>query len=175
MTHIMRLGLAVLLGLGIWLPLAGEAQSHPLRYLVVVGTVAGDGAVHGVLTVTRLTLTEAGQLVATGTLAGTAGPQVIQERLTAIVDHFRHGEEGPDVCTQLTLDLAPTHLASVGGTVAVERLTLDLTAQRGPDALLGELLCVLTYLLDNPTAHARGLQIVLNILNPGLSPREASP
>jgi hypothetical protein len=175
MTHILRLGLAVLLGLGVWLPLASEAQGHPLRQLVVVGTVAGDGALHGVLSVTRLALTETGQLVMTGTLAGTAGPQLMQETFTAIADHFRHGEEGPNVCTQLTLDLAPVHLDVVGLTVAVERLTLELTAQRGPDALLGQLLCALTYLLDNPTAHARGMQLFLNIINPRLSPGEASP
>jgi hypothetical protein len=175
MTHILRLGLAVLLGLGVWLPLASEAQGHPLRQLVVVGTVAGDGALHGVLSVTRLALTETGQLVMTGTLAGTAGPQLMQETFTAIADHFHHGEEGPNVCTQLTLDLAPVHLDVVGLTVAVERLTLEITAQRGPDALLGQLLCALTYLLDNPTAHARGMQLFLNIINPRLSPGEASP
>jgi hypothetical protein len=175
MTHIMRLGLTVLLGLGVWLPLASEAQGHPLRQLVVVGTVAGNGALHGVLSVTRLALTETGQLVMVGTLAGSVGPQMIEETFTAIADYFGHGAEGPDVCTQLTLDLAPAHLDAIGLTVTVERLTLELTAQRGPDALLGRLLCALTYLLDHPTAHARGIQLFLNIINPRLSPGEPSP
>jgi hypothetical protein len=105
------------------LSLAVEAQSHPLRQLVVVGTVAGDGALHGVLTITGLALNETGQLVATGTLAGTAGTQVIQETWTALATQFRQGE-GSDVCTQLLLDLAPAHLDGVGLTVEVARLTL---------------------------------------------------
>jgi len=173
MTRIMLPWLAALLGLGVLLPLAVEAQSHPLRHIMVVGTVAGDGALHGVLTITRLALNETGQLVATGTLAGTAGTQGIQETVTALIDQFRQGA-GPGVCTQLILDLAPAPLARLGGTVALGRVTLDLTAQRGPDALLGQLLCALTYLLDQPAEHVRGIQIFLQAINPRLAPREAS-
>jgi hypothetical protein len=175
MTRIRRPGLMALLGLGLLLPLVIEAQSHPLHQIGVVGTIAGDGALHGVLTITQLTLTETGQLVMMGTLAGTAGTQMMQETFTARADHFSHGEEGPDVCAQLTLDLAPDHLDSVGLTVEIARITLDLTAQRGPDALLGQLLCALTYLLENPSEHMSGMQIFLNIINPRLSPRDASP
>jgi len=173
MTRMMLPWLTALLGLGVWLPLAGEAQSHPFRHLVVVGTVAGDGEMHGVLRLTGLALTETGHLVATGTLAGTAGTQVIQETVTALIDQFRQGA-GPGVCTQLILDLAPAPLARLGGTVALGRVTLDLTAHRGPDALLGQLLCALTYLLDQPAEHVRGIQIFLQAINPRLAPREAS-
>ena len=173
MTCMMLLWLTALLGLGVWLPLAGAAQSQPLRPLVVVGTVAGDGEMHGVLTLTGLALTETGHLVATGTLAGIAGTQVIQETVTVLIDQFRQGV-GPGVCTQLILDLAPAPLARLGGTVALGRVTLDLTAPRGPDALLGQLLCALTYLLDQPAEHVRGIQIFLQAINPRLAPREAS-
>ena len=86
MTRIILPWFAALLVLGGLLSLAGEAQSQPLRQLVVVGTVVGDGALHGVLTITGLALNETGQLVATGMLAGTAGTQVIQDTLTAIAD-----------------------------------------------------------------------------------------
>jgi hypothetical protein len=174
MTRILRSGLAALVGLGLLLPLAIAAHSHPLHHIVVVGTVAGDGAVHGVLTVTRLALNETGQLVITGTLAGTIGTQMMQESLTAIADHFRHGKEGPDVCAQLTLDLAPAHLEGLELTVEVARLTLDFTAQRGPDALLGQLLCALTYLLEHPAGNMLGIEIFLNAINPRLAPREAA-
>ncbi len=68
MRRIMRPWLTALVGLGLVLPLAIAAQSHPLRHLVVVGTVPGAGAFHGGLTITQLTLTETGQLVVTGTL-----------------------------------------------------------------------------------------------------------
>jgi len=173
MTRFGGLWLAAWLGLGIVLPLASAAQSQPLHHIVVVGTVAGDGALHGVLTITRLALTESGHLVATGTLAGTAGIQVIQETVTAMVDELRQGA-GPGVCAQLILDLAPAHLDRRGGTVAMGRATLNLTAQRGPDALLGQLLCALTYLLDQPAEHVRGIQIFLQAINPRLLPRETA-
>ena len=83
MTRIMLPWLAALLGLGVLLPLAVEAQSHLLGHIVVVGTVAGDEALHGVLTITRLALNDTGQLVATGTLVGTVGTQMMQDTLTA--------------------------------------------------------------------------------------------
>jgi hypothetical protein len=172
MTRLRRPRRTVLLSLVVLLPLVGEAQSQPLHALVV-GTVAGEGAVHGVFTLTRLALTEPGHLVATGTLAGPAGTQGIQETVTARVDHVSHGA-GPGVCTQLLLDLAPAPLARRGGTVALGRVTLDLTAQRGPDALLGQLLCALTSLLDQPAEHGSGMQIFLQAINPRLAPREAS-
>jgi len=173
MTYIILLWLVALLGLGVLWPSVVEAQSHPLHHIVVVGTVAGDGALHGVLTITQLALNETGQLVATGTLAGTAGTQVIQDTLTAIADQFRR-EEGPGFCAQLILDLAPAHLDGLGLTVEVSRMTLDLTAQSGPDTLLGHLLCALTYLLENPSGHVSGIQILLNVINPRLAPRDAS-
>ena len=47
MTRIILPWLAALLGLGVLLPLAVEAQSHPLRHIVVVGTVASDGRCTG--------------------------------------------------------------------------------------------------------------------------------
>src|SRR5262249_31923352 len=135
------------------------------------------GALHGVLTITRLALTETGHLVATGTLAGTAGThagtQVIQETVTARVEHFRQGA-GPGACAQLILDLAPVPLDRLGGMVAIGRVPLDLRAQRGPDALLGQLLCALTYLLDRPAEHGSGMQIFLQAINPRLAPRAAA-
>jgi hypothetical protein len=140
---------------------------------VVVGTVTGNGALHGVLTITGLALNETGQLVATGTLAGTAGTQVIQETWTATASYFGQGE-GAGTCGQLLLELAPTYLAELGLTVEVERLTLDLTAQRGPDALLGQMLCALTYLLEQPSIHGSGLQLLLNAINPRLAPSHAA-
>jgi len=168
MTRIILPWFAALLGLGGLLFLAVEAQSQPLRQLVVVGTVVGDGALHGVLTITGLALNETGQLVATGTLAGTAGTQVIQDTLTAMADQFRR-EEALGVCAQLILDLAPARLDGLGLTVEVSRMTLDLTEQRGPDTLLGHLLCALTYLLEHPSRHVSGIQILLDAINPRLA------
>ncbi len=88
--------------------------------------------------------------------------------------HFSHGE-GPGVCAQLLLDLAPAQFEELGLTVEIARIILDLSALRGPDALLGHVLCALTYLLEHPAGNARGMQIFLNIINPQLSPSAASP
>src|SRR5262245_60219537 len=138
MTRIRRAWRAALLGLGIVLFRALAAQSHPLHQSVV-GTVAGAGALYGVLTVTGLTLTETGQLLMTGTLAGTAGPQMIQGTWTARVAQFRQEEES-GLCMQLVLEMAPPHFGGRGRTVEVAPIALDLTAQRGPDAVVGSLL-----------------------------------
>lgn len=173
MTRLMLPWLAALLGLGGWFLLTSEAQSQLLHHLVVVGTVAGAGEMHGVLTITGLALHATGHLVATGTLEGTVGTQPIQETVTAMADQFSHGEE-PGVCGHLLLDLAPAHLARLGRTVEVARLTLDLSALRGPDALLGQLLCALTYLLENPAGNANGIEIFPNAINPRLSPQGAA-
>jgi len=172
MTRLRRAWWAVLLGLGTVLPLARASQSHPLQQSVV-GTVTGAGALHGVLTVTGLALTETGQLLMTGTLAGTAGPQLIQETWTARVAQFRHEEEA-GLCVQLVLELAPIYVGGRGRTVEVAPLALDLTAQRGPDAVLGHLLCVLTYVLDHPSEHMSLLQFLLHTINPRLSPDAAT-
>ena len=173
MTPIVRLWRAVLLGLGLVLPLASAAQSRPLHQLVVVGMVAGAGALYGVLTVTGVALTETEQLLMTGTLVGTAGPQVIQETWTARAVQFRQEEEA-GVCMQLALELAPLTLAGRGRTVEVAPLTLDLTAPRGPDAVLGHLLCVLTYFLDHPSEHGSVLQFLLRTINSRLLPNAAA-
>src|SRR5262245_355695 len=172
MTRIRRAWRAALLGLGIVLFRALAAQSHPLHQ-IVVGTVAGAGALYGVLTVTGLTLTETGQLLMTGTLAGTAGPQMIQGTWTARVAQFRQ-EEDAGLCVQLVLELTPLTLAGRGRTVEVAPLPLDLTTQRGPSAVLGHLLCVLTYFLDPPSEHGSLLQFLLDTINPRLSPSAAT-
>jgi hypothetical protein len=148
--------------------LSVEAQSHLLSNIVVVGTVAGDRVPYGVLTITQLTLNETGQLVATGTLGSTTGTQGMHETFTARVEHLRH-EDGPSVCARLVLDLGPSHLDGRSLTVDVSRITLDLTAQRGPDTLLGHLLCTLTYLLENPSGNVSGIQVLLNAINPRLA------
>src|SRR5262245_55840713 len=178
MTHIILLWLVALLGLGVLWPPVVEAQSHPPHRIVLVGTVTGDGTLHGVLTITQLALNETGQLVAMGTLVGTAGTQVIQDTLTAMVDQFSR-EEALGVCAQLILDLAPARLDRLGLTVEVSRMTLDLTVQRGPDTLLGHLLCALTYLLEHPSWPMSGIQILLDAINPrlaamGISSRHAT-
>jgi len=173
MTHIMHRWLTALLGVGVGLSLVVTGQSQPLRSRVVVGTGTGDGALHGVLTITGLELQETGQLVVTGTLGGTVGSQVIQETWTTVAAQFRHGE-GPGVCAQLLLDLAPAYLEGVGLTVAVAPMTFDLTALRGSEALLGQQLCALTYLLENPSLHARGMQNLLNAINPRLAPGDVA-
>jgi hypothetical protein len=165
--------LAALLGLLVFGPLSVAAQSHLLSNIVVVGTIAGDGAFHGVLTITQLVLHETGQLVATGTLGSTAETQGTHETFTARVDHLRHGD-GPSVCASLVFDLAPPHFDGRALTVDVSWVHLDIIAQRGSDTLLGQLLCALTYLLEDPSGNMSGIQVLLNAINPRLSAKVAS-
>lgn len=65
-------------------------------------------------------------------------------------------------CDVLHLTLGPLHLNLLGLVVDLNQIKLDITAQRGPGNLLGNLLCAVTGILDN---NGLGLQGVVNILN----------
>ena len=71
-------------------------------------------------------------------------------------------------CRILHLELGPLDLNLLGLRIQLNRVVLDITAERGPGNLLGNLLCAVAGLLDgNPTAGlAALLNRILGILNP---------
>ena len=73
------------------------------------------------------------------------------------------GQQG--VCDILTLDLGPLHLDVLGLVIDLDEVHLNITAQRGPGNLLGNLLCALVGLLDNPASPLAGLQALINAIN----------
>ena len=54
----------------------------------------------------------------------------------------------PDVCPILHLELGPLDLNLLGLRVQLNQVVLDITAERGPGNLLGNLLCAIAGLLD---------------------------
>jgi len=109
----------------------------------VTGLVNGTGY-SGTLTITRFA-TQGGDLVALGTLDGAAagaGQIAIPVDLAATTG----------TCEILHLELGPLDLTLLGLVVHLDRIVLDITAERGPGNLLGNLLCAIAGLLDGPGA-----------------------
>jgi hypothetical protein len=71
---------------------------------------------------------------------------------------------GETSCEILHLDLGPLFLDVLGLQIDLSRIVLDITAQAGAGNLLGNLLCAVTNLLNDPTGLARLLNSILDIL-----------
>ena len=67
-------------------------------------------------------------------------------------------------CQILHLDLGPLSLDILGLKVDLSRVVLDITAQSGAGNLLGNLLCSVAGLLDNPGGLATLLNKILAAL-----------
>jgi hypothetical protein len=63
----------------------------------------------------------------------------------------------PDVCPILHLELGPLDLNLLGLRVQLNQVVLDITAIPGPGNLLGNLLCGVAHLLDNPNGLDKAL------------------
>jgi hypothetical protein len=71
---------------------------------------------------------------------------------------------GETTCQILHLDLGPLSLNLLGLQVDLSRVVLDITAQAGAGNLLGNLLCAVAGLLDNPGGLANLLNQILAAL-----------
>jgi hypothetical protein len=56
------------------------------------------------------------------------------------------------ICRILHLKLGPIHLNLLGLHIDTNTIIINITAHRGPGNLLGNLLCAIAHLLDNPPA-----------------------
>ena len=116
----------------------------------------------GTLNLTRFRVID-GVVNAVGTLVGTAttptGPVPIVRtvRLPIILAN-------PATCDILHLELGPLDLDLLGLVVHLDKIVLDIDAESGPGNLLGNLLCAVAGLLDNPNGLARLLNQILQIL-----------
>jgi hypothetical protein len=145
------------------LPAAASAQP-PSRDLAipVVGTAPG-GTFNGVFQLQRFVATSEG-INAVGTLTGT-----LTNTATGVTTSVVRLISVPAVVTQATcdilhLDLGPLSLNLLGLQVDLSRIVLDITAQSGAGNLLGNLLCAVANLLNNPSGLARILNQILAIL-----------
>jgi hypothetical protein len=98
----------------------------------------------GEVVITRIN-SQAGQLVADGTLTGTlTDGQAVTQQFRNVPLAITSGA----VCEILTLDLGPIDLDLLGLVVNLSAVELDVTAESGPGNLLGNLLCAVAGLLD---------------------------
>ena len=126
-----------------------------------VGTSAA-GAVNfvGTLSIQKFDV-QNNQVVAIGNLTGQVTGAIVgavQNLLVAIplID------ANADACEILHLELGPIDLNLLGLVVHVDQIVIDITAQPGPGNLLGNLLCAIAGLLDQPGAP---LSIITDLLN----------
>ena len=120
----MVLGVSAALGLLLPLPLSeGAVVAKTLAQTPVTGRLADGGTFQGRLTLQALRFDEAGELIATGVLSGTATPAV--GRTTKVPAHtFTTPVALLDLrgtCRTLVVDLAPLTVAPCAGTHAAAR------------------------------------------------------
>jgi len=139
---------------------SAQAKSSPLT-IPITGT--GGGAVFSGTFQLQKFATDQGQLVATGLLSGVvttasgASTSIVRTiALPAVV--------GDTSCAILHLDLGPLNLDLLGLQVDLSRVVLDITAQSGAGNLLGNLLCAVTNLLNDPSGLAKLLNSILAAL-----------
>ncbi len=68
------------------------------------------------------------------------------------------------MCDILDLDIGPISLDLLGLHVDLSRIVLDVTAEAGAGKLLGNLLCTVANLLNDPTGLSRLLNQILDLL-----------
>jgi hypothetical protein len=140
-----------------------KATSSPETTFPVsfVGTTAA-GAVNfvGTLSVKKFDV-QNDQVVAIGNLTGqvTGAVTGLVQNLGVTIPLIDANQEA---CEILHLELGPIDLNLLGLVVHVDQIVVDITAQPGPGNLLGNLLCAIAGLLDQPGAP---LNIIADLLN----------
>ncbi len=140
---------------------AAPAQAQASAITVPISGSGGGGAFAGTFQLQRFA-NQAGQLVAVGILSGTlttaSGATGVAKTVAlpaAIVD---------STCEILHLDLGPLALDILGLQVNLSRVVLDITAQSGAGNLLGNLLCGVANLLNDPNGLVKVLNNILDAL-----------
>ena len=136
----------------------GNASSITLP---VVGSGSG-GTFAGTFELQRF-VSRDGVLSASGILAGTVtnATGTVGTVARTILLPVAIGEA---TCDILHLDLGPLDLNLLGLQIDLSRIVLDITAETGAGNLLGNLLCAVTNLLNNPSGLAGLLNRILAIL-----------
>ena len=173
-----RIALATLLAFtaAVMTPAAALAQpkKDAASPLAIPVTGAGSGAVFAGTFQLQRFANKNGQLVASGILTGlvttatgttsvarTVSMPVAVNQAPAAAQSF--ALQG--VCDILHLDLGPLDLNVLGLQIDLSRIVLDITAETGAGNLLGNLLCAVTGLLDQPGPLATLLNQILSLLS----------
>lgn len=136
-----------------------NGNKHGATLSSVVQQTIGGNVIDAVVQVTRLSLSDDGQLLASGTISGTANGQQFTQSFTDVPADLIRGsvgmmQGGEGSCSILSLDLGPLFLDVLGLVIDLEPVILDIFAQTGSGNLLGNLLCAVVRLLDGPGVFA---------------------
>jgi hypothetical protein len=161
-----RLALATLLTFttAVLSPGIAAAQAKaPTSPLSIPVTGAGSGAVFSGTFQLQKFATQQGSVVASGVLTGVVtdaqGVSTTVVRTLALP-----AAVGTATCDILHLDLGPLNIDLLGLQIDLSRIVLDITAQAGAGNLLGNLLCGVVNLLNDPTGLTRLLNSILDLL-----------
>jgi hypothetical protein len=113
--------------------------------------VLSNGVPLGTLDITSFAVVNR-VLTAVGSLTTAAGTFPVRIPVTNIAG----------TCQILHLELGPIDLDLLGLVVHLDRVVLDISAQSAPGNLLGNLLCAITNLLNNPGSNLTGIAALLN-------------
>ena len=164
-----RLALATLLffSAGLMGPGIAAAQNQapaPASRLTIPITGSGGGAAFtGTFQLQKFATNAAGELIATGLLTG------VVTTASGVTTSVARTVSMPAAVTQATcqilhLDLGPLSLDLLGLQINLSRIVLDITAESGAGNLLGNLLCAVVNLLNNPSGLADLLNKILAAL-----------
>ena len=142
----------------------------------IVGTAA-EGTFNGIFSLQRFATDADGKLVAVGTVSGSitdAAGKVVKTGLSTVALPVKTNQQAVTTaalpaqataaCQILHLDLGPLDLNLLGLQVHLNEVVLDITAVPGAGNLLGNLLCSVANLLNNPSGLAQLLNQILSIL-----------
>ena len=158
-----RLALATMLFATTVIGLSGSASAQQRRTMSLPITGTGTGATFSGIFELQRFATEDGAVVASGLLTGTvttaAGATTSVARTITLPVTI-----GETTCEILHLDLGPLTLDLLGLQIDLSRIVLDITAEAGAGNLLGNLLCAVVNLLNDPSGLARLLNQILAAL-----------
>lgn len=139
-----------------------QAQSRSSAITVPISGTGGGGTFAGTFQLQRFA-NQAGQLVAIGLVSGTVTDAA--GIVTSVVKSVALPAAVTDsTCEILHLDLGPLAIDLLGLKINLSRVVLDITAQSGAGNLLGNLLCGVANLLNNPGSLANLLNNILGAL-----------
>jgi hypothetical protein len=165
--HMKRIALVTIVALTTTLMAPAFAAAEPApaaaSSLSIPISGSGSGATFSGVFQLQKFVTQQGAVYATGVLSGTV--TTAAGAVTSIVQTIALPVRvGQTTCEILHLDIGPISLDLLGLQIDLSRIVLDITAQAGSGNLLGNLLCAVAGLLDDPSGLARLLNQILALL-----------
>ena len=166
-TQMKRIALATLMAFTTVMiaPAATIAAPAPAPATALTIPVVGSGGgstFSGTFTLQKFA-NQAGQIMGVGVLSGTL--TAADGTVTSAVKTISAPAAVVDsTCQILHLDLGPLSVDLLGLKIDLSRIVLDITAEAGAGNLLGNLLCGIANLLNDPAGLTKALNGILDLL-----------